>query len=93
MLKESKAAYVQQIINFSAPFPWFLTIAGALEYEIPVVFSLLLPQFTVRHKTISIYKWTVKKSASVYDLLVHQYGGVVTAAKFLWRDWKPSIGN
>ena len=77
--------------NFSAPFPWFLTIAGALEYEVPVVFSLLLPQFTIRHKTISIYKWNVKKSASVYDLLVHQYGGVVTVAKFLSRDWKPSI--
>ena len=79
--------------NFSAPFPWFLTIAGALEYEILVVFSLLLPQFTVRHKTISIYKWTVKKSASVYDLLVHQYGSVVTVAKFLSRDWKPSISK
>ena len=92
-LKEYKAAYVQQIINFSAPFPWFLTIAGALEYEIPVVFSPLLRQFTVRHKTISIYKWTVKKSASVYDLLVHQYGGVVTVAKFLSRDWKPSISS
>ena len=93
MLKESKAAYVQQIINFSAPFPWFLTIAGALEYEIPIVFSLLLPQFTIRHKTISIYKWTVKKSTSVYDLLVHQYGGIVTVAKFLSRDWKPSIAK
>ena len=54
MLKESKAAYVQQIINFSAPFPWFLTIAGALEYEIPVVFSLLLPQCTVRQNHIDI---------------------------------------
>ena len=42
--------------NFSAPFPCFLTSAGAFEYEIPVVFSLLLPQFTVRHKTLSIYK-------------------------------------
>ena len=77
--------------SFSAPFPWFLTISGALEYEIPVVFFAFVAKFTVRHKTISIYKWTVKKSASIYDLLVHQYGGVVTVAKFLSRDWKPSI--
>ena len=25
-------------------------------------------------------------------MLVHQYGGEVTVAKFLSRDWKPSIG-
>ena len=81
--------------SFCASSPWFVTTEGTLAKYNPLSRPLLLPQPTIRHKTM----FHAKDTTSLFTIEVHQYGGVATAVKELvtwvktiyWTQMKSSL--